>query len=155
MVENLAFAPATASQGYDPKLYTPAEDKKEYSMTWLEWASQNLTQIIKKGAGASSTLYKVPEGRILYITQSWLSVSSYIFPSNTINYKLHLGSGEVLVEHDQATSGAGDVAIANKGISNNYSMPIVVRSGNTIEITSTFNVSGLRCGFAGFIVQFK
>jgi len=152
MVENLAFAPATASQGYDPELYTPAEDKKEYSMTWVEWNAQNSLQIIKNGetTGSITHLYQVPEGFTLYITTAYMTFEN---GHQTIKREANLQIGDQVAFLTLTTT-----FLNNANISQQYFMPLLAQAGEVIKLVPSsggFSSANCQAGFTGFIIKFK
>lgn len=155
MAENLAFAPATASQGYDPKLYTPAEDKKEYSMTWVEWASQNLERASKSLYGVG-TIFIVPENKTLYITSSWISWASETAGSTgNSTYAMMIGSSSL--DNNTILSLRKNSVNAQHGeISTTYPMPIKVETDQIVQLNGSLTGNDVSVsGFTGFLVKFK
>jgi len=126
----------------------------DFLKTWSEEQANKSKQIIRNNSGSTGTLFTVDPTKTLYITGVWLSVSSFYFSATAINYKLNLSDGTVLLEHDQGTSGVGDVAIANKSLSLNYTMPIEVNDGLSVDATNSSAITtGFECGFVGFLID--
>lgn len=64
---------------FTEKINTPVEQRKEYSETWLEWASKNRTQLCLwtiYAGGGSTTVYTVPEGYSFLITSACIAITA-------------------------------------------------------------------------------
>ncbi len=122
----------------------------EFSATFMEWASDNIEQVFKQGtaAGASATLYTVPDNFTLFITSAWVSVSC--ITGNPADR-----SGTILFNNSLRII---DTSIypGNTVNSNTLSfpMPLKINTKAVIEILSSAN-SRSRGGFQGFLLPKK
>jgi len=149
--EPIAFKPIS---GYDKEIADTYTDEKAYKPTFLEWLWRNANQIIKHYNGGTNTLlYTVPEGYNFYLTNSWLTVSSFFYNGTAVERSLYTSDGVYFIKQHTPDGTGIDTVDASIGISNNYTFPLVIKEGIKIYGDTTNFTGGNRLGFAGFLVK--
>jgi len=136
---------------------TIREQQKDYYKTLAEFASENYETIIRGqpvNAG-TNTLYTVPSNKVLFLTNAWVHASSPNDAANQLAVEIFItpivSGSQALISLTRQTSN-GNVA---SGISLNFSMPIKVPSGQSINaLVSAGTASANTAGFVGFLVPF-
>ena len=144
MDEDLALKPIS---GYDPDLYTPAIQKKEYSKTWVEWAADNFEQVIINSAAVhGTTIFTVPVNKILYITSAYVTGRGVAVGSIQIGYLV--SGGITNISNAQWGAGSGGQAFPS------FPMPLKIESKTEIKIYVS-GANSWNVGLQGFLVPFK
>lgn len=133
MVDDVAFKPPIE---YDPSLDTPKEQRKEFQLTWLEFAAKNREQrafsagVSRSATGStSSIMFTVPKNNLFLITNVQLNGS---------NSKAATGDASVFISTSRivlANLNFNPALTGYNAADVNFNMPIVVFGGEEIKIT--------------------
>ena len=124
----------------------------EFVKSWVEWSSENRTQVINKAQGTGTTImFTVPTKHTLFITSAWISgtgdnIGSVIRVADITLFSTNRSILGIILQ-----DGAADSPTSNNS---SYNMPLKVEEGEQIFLvaTGTVNASG---GFVGFLVPKK
>ena len=123
----------------------------DFVMTWLEYAAQNLEQIVRSevdfiGAG-EIILFDVPVKSTLFITSVWLSVDGSGQTSATSRITVNPRQLHLIGMNQSGVASAR----VNASPTMNFSMPIKVNGGENVSlvVAGIHEASG---GFIGFLV---
>lgn len=137
----LRFEKFSSIPDLQSKIRSRREQKEKFVANFVEWGLLNGTQVIQSATSAS-TLFTVPEGRVLYITEAFIGGGAD--GNNT-------GSAALQVDGITFLS----VSIGINGTDNpvlNFRKPIKVESGGIIALVDTgvVGLEELSAGFNGF-----
>lgn len=150
MAEPLAMKPLT---GYDPNLYSPELQTKDYFRTFQEYAGQNFQRVVKNTSSAGAvTLYTVPEGYVLYVTAVHICIANDGTPAarGIISIGATDGSGQGETMLNVVTQNGADSA----NVSHSFNHLIRVNPGEFIQ-SKEISSNRSSIGFIGFLVRFK
>lgn len=132
--------------GYSKAADTPREQKKEFFSSWAEWAAQNKEMIIRSTSStANATIYTVPDGQTLFITEAHVAVTSGSINNSSLTIYVR-STGETLLGVSARLKSEGAVSLS-------FRTPVRVEGGEIIA-TSVSQPSIVSAGFVGFLVNF-
>ena len=121
------------------RISTTGEDAARYKTI--------ITETAREVAGGSSTIYTVPAGKVLYITNAWISGSSTNhagYPTATLRH-----SGVTILLSLEFPTTTGVTATANQNI--NFSCPYKVPAAGVITIDCDLANQNARAGINGWL----
>jgi len=149
-----------------PLLKSVVEERRAFLPTESEWNARNSDEIIIRDAEFTNTtgvtLFGVPQNTTLFITSAWctsiIDAEAGDEPRVSIIVSEYVGSASQgkIIGCASLSKGIGDVSNANS-VAMNYSMPIKVNAGSTVELVkSTGSITSLAMGgFSGWLEKKK
>lgn len=139
--------------GESPVIPEPIREfrPEPFMQTKAEWAADNREQILAHDSFSSTTtIYTVPNGRVLYITSASMALLDPVSLDTGQNASMEIGARRARIL--TVSSGTGlhptpDVPYGGS-ISITYPMPIKVRSGEFIRVVTS--ASTVAC-FQGYL----
>lgn len=130
------------------KIQSRREQKEKHTPTFAEWGALNGERIVRNRTGAGAgTLYTVPKGRVLFITNVHVCIASNATPNGrgiiSIGTTDGSGQGETLL--NVTTDNTAD----SKAVSSTFNHLVKVIAGEIIE-GKEISTNSSSIGFIGF-----